>query len=301
MLPVHATPYIQEIRAKWIPADIHLFIKREDVIHKEVSGNKWRKLQYNLLDASQKGAKTLVTFGGAYSNHIYATAAAANEAGFSSVGIIRGEESSAGNPTLSFAREMGMELVFVDRESYRDKKALLKKLTGQWEKPYVLPEGGTNCLAIEGTRQIVDEQVRNMDIVVVPVGTGGTMAGIVAGMPREKSVLGISALKGNFLHKMIQDLLDTCGVQAEASWSIDTGGHCGGYAKISDELIAFITDFKHSQGILLEPLYTGKMLFRLKQLIEAGAIPGGSSVCAIHTGGLQGWNGIKERFGVGPP
>lgn len=301
MLPVHTTPFIQEIRTSWIPEDIRFYIKREDVIHDRVSGNKWRKLHFNLLRAAQNGAKTLITFGGAYSNHIFATAAAAHEAGFNSVGIIRGEEASSVNPTLSFAREMGMELIFVDRSSYRDKQKLQEKIGSQWQNPYFIPEGGSNCLAIEGARDIVDDALHNMDLIVVPVGTGGTMAGIVAEMPAGAKVLGISALKGDFVHEMFQGLLDTCAIETKVTWSIDTGGHCGGYAKISDELISFITEFKHSQGILLEPVYTGKMLFRLRQLIEQGAIPSGTSLCAIHTGGLQGWAGITERYGISPP
>ncbi len=301
MLRVQTSPFIQEIHSPWILPEIRLFIKREDVLHVMVSGNKWRKLSKNLDQAKKAGAQTLVTFGGAYSNHIYATAAAAREAGFSSAGIIRGDELSADNFTLRSARNMGMDLIFTDRTTYRDKQRLVERFRDRWESPYFLPEGGTNCLAVEGCREIVNEEVRDMDVVAVPAGTGGTMAGIIAAMPENKKVLGFSALKGNFLENEVQRLLDECAVKSRADWEVIDDDHTGGYARVTAELLHFISEFKAENNILLDPVYTGKMMLGLKKMIQAGAFRKDTKICAIHTGGLQGWNGMKERYGIEIP
>ncbi len=301
MLPVHTNPYIQDISTLWTGAGIRLFMKREDVIHPGISGNKWRKLDRNLSEARNLGAKTLVTFGGAYSNHIYATAAAAHACGMESAGIIRGESAAASNATLSFARDCGMELIFVSREEYRDKKALQDRFASRFANPYFLPEGGTNCLALRGCREIMDQPMKEMDVVVVPVGTGGTMAGIIAAASGHQQVLGISALKGDFLGGEVRQLLSECHLAPGTSWRVDNQGHCGGYARINPELIEFIRSFREDCGILLDPVYTGKMMFRLKQLTDRGEFPRGTKVCAIHTGGLQGWAGVYERYGISAP
>jgi 1-aminocyclopropane-1-carboxylate deaminase/D-cysteine desulfhydrase-like pyridoxal-dependent ACC family enzyme len=298
MLTFHQKPSLQKIEAPWIPMGTELFIKREDFIHPQVSGNKWRKLVYNLERASLEGSETLVTFGGAFSNHIYATAAAARETGMKSVGIIRGESSAASNETLSFAYEMGMRFIFVDRVSYRDKPAIIEKWKNTWHKAYILPEGGTNSLAIQGCREIVDSELLSMNIITVPVGTGGTMAGILAAMPVSSLVMGFSALKGDFLKEDVAQLLASNQIENQASWEIITDAHEGGYGKISEELIAFIRQFKKEQDILLDPIYTGKMMLGIKRKMESGYFPTGSRICAIHTGGIQGWGGVGQRFGI---
>lgn len=298
MLKIYANPVIQEIHANWISDGVKLFLKREDLLHPYVSGNKWRKLHLNLEKAISLGAKTLVTFGGAFSNHIYATAAAAEEAGIESVGIIRGEETAVSNPTLQFAASRGMTFHFVDRKSYRDKTILQKELLHRWPHSYFLPEGGTNCLAIEGCVGIVNEEVAAMDVVAVPVGTGGTLAGILKAMPRETQVLGFSALKALFIQKDIETLLTSCNLEPVTSWSIITDAHVGGYGKINTQLIDFIREFKEEQGVLLDPIYTGKMMFHIKKMMSEKYFKPGSRVCAIHTGGLQGWGGMALRFGI---
>ena len=202
MLQKHKEPYIQQIRDDRLK-DVQLFVKREDVIHPFISGNKWHKLKYNLSEAQKQSYDTLLTFGGAYSNHIYATAAAAREAGFSSIGIIRGDELKGQplNRTLTFAREQGMRLEFVDRTAYRNKtdEVFVQRLHERFGPFYLIPEGGTNNLAISGCAEMVNDEVRTFDYICCSAGTGGTVSGLIAGMNSAGYVIGFAALKGDFL------------------------------------------------------------------------------------------------------
>lgn len=278
---------------------VKVWIKRDDLIHPFISGNKWRKLKYNIQHAKKGGFAALLTLGGAYSNHIYATAAAAKENGFKSIGIIRGEEHLPINPTLAFAVQQGMKLVYIDREAYRlkDIEPIRTKLEEHYGKLYMIPEGGTNSLAIQGCMEIIPEITHPYDFFVCSVGTGGTISGVIAGLKGQSQVLGFSALKGNFLKEEIKGLFNTCHIVNYQNWKIITDYHFNGYAKISLELIHFIKDFKENHGILLDPIYTGKMMYGLFDLIEKGYFPKGSKIVALHTGGLQGWTGIKDRLG----
>lgn len=270
---------------------LQLFIKREDMIHPFVSGNKWRKLKYNLVEAKNKGIDTLLTFGGAYSNHIYATAAAAQEAGFNSIGVIRGDElaDKPRNHTLRFAEEHGMQLHFISRESYRNKNntefiALLKKQFGDF---YLIPEGGTNALAIKGSREILDHTTTGFDVICSSVGTGGTLAGLIVGAQPHQQILGFSALKGDFLKDEIKGLLKS--VQSKSTnWAVETDYHFGGYAKTNQELDSFMESFERRHQILLDPIYTAKMLFGIYDIIRSDQFHPGQKILAIHTGGLQG-------------
>ena len=277
---------------------VELWIKREDLLHPKISGNKWRKLKYNLQEAKRLQHHTLLTFGGAYSNHIAATAAAGKEYGFITIGIIRGEEHLPLNPTLRFATDCGMQLQYISREKYRQKDdaAFLQELS---EQPYILPEGGTNGLAVKGCTEIVQDIPIDYDYVCCASGTGGTVAGIIAGLAGEKQVLAFPALKGgHFLQEEIQQLvLNYCGRQF-SNWHLITDYHFGGYAKVKPELLAFMQAFQNQHHIPLEPIYTGKMLYGLFDLIQQGFFPAGSRIIAIHTGGLQGNAGFKERLGV---
>lgn len=295
ILKVYEEPVIQEIKEEWINRkNIRLFIKREDKIHPYVSGNKWRKLKYNLLQAREEGHDTLLTFGGAYSNHIYATAAAANKAGFKSIGVIRGDELAAQplNPTLSFARENGMRLHFVSRESYRQKEEgiFIEEMHQQFGDFYLIPEGGTNNLAIKGSAEIVNAEVKTFDVVCLPVGTGGTISGVISAVDLKQEVIGFSTLKGDFLIEETKRLLKNySGNQtSEKNWQIETEYHFGGYAKTKPDLIDFIKQFEADHNIPLDQVYTGKMMFGIYEKIRKGDIPEGASVLAIHTGGLQG-------------
>jgi len=279
---------------------VRLFIKREDLIHPLISGNKFRKLKYNLQKAHQENHHTLLTFGGAYSNHIHAVAAAGSLHGFQTIGVIRGEPCHPLNPTLSFASEMGMILHYVSRMHYRNKYAHpfllnLKEIYGSF---YLIPEGGSNVEAIRGVREMMEEIDQTFDVIAVSCGTGGTMAGILAGLNGRGYAIGFPVLKnGSFLKNDISRLLDTYERASFDNWHLETAYHFGGYAKFQPELIRFINDFKKETGIPLDPVYTGKMMFGLLDMIKKGIFEKGLKILAIHTGGLQGIGGFNQRFG----
>jgi len=273
--------------------NIRLFIRREDTIHPLLSGNKYRKLKYNLEAAKEGGYSRLITFGGAFSNHITATAFAGKEQGFTTVGIIRGDELKDSwklNPTLALASELGMQFKFVSREVYRTKNEsnFTTQLLKEYGTSYILPEGGTNALAIKGCQEILTKEDAHFDVICSSVGTGGTLAGLIKASGPNQQILGFAALKGDFLQK------DICSFVTKTNWELLTGYHFGGYAKISETLITFINDFKNETGISLDPVYTGKMMFGILDLIRSGFFKEGSKILAIHTGGLQGINGMNQ-------
>lgn len=270
-----------------------VLVKREDLNHQHVSGNKWWKLKYNLEEATRQRRKTLLTFGGPFSNHIFATAAAAHELGFKSIGIIRGEESLPLNPTLTFAKEKGMSLHFISRELYRSKTdpAFVEKLKNQFGDFYLLPEGGTNKLAVKGCRELGEKLLREIDFdcLCLPVGTGGTMAGIVQGLKGEREVIGFSALKGGaFLEDNVRDLLRSESIKGFENWKILTDYHFGGYGKSTKELEDFITSNWQTHHLPLDSVYTAKMMFGVYHSIKKGNFEKGSTILALHTGGFQG-------------
>jgi 1-aminocyclopropane-1-carboxylate deaminase len=267
-------------------------IKREDKIHPFVSGNKFRKLKYNLLEARNNKFESLLTFGGAYSNHIAATAAAGNEYGFKTIGIIRGEElidKVVENPTLAFAKANQMQLHFITREQYkqRNSKEFISELKNKFGNFYLLPEGGTNDLAIKGCEEILTPEDNVFDVICVPVGTGGTLAGIINSTQPQQKVIGFSALKGDFLNEEVKKWTN------KSNWEI-TDNYCfGGYAKVNEELIHFINQFKMETGIPLDPIYTAKMMYGIFQMTRDQKIQKNSRILAIHTGGLQGIAGMN--------
>ena len=268
-------------------------IKREDQIHPIISGNKYRKLKYNVKKAKNLGHATLLTFGGAFSNHIAATACVGKEKGFKTIGVIRGEELEnkwKQNPTLGLASEQGMHFHFVDRESYRNKgqRGFVEKLRELFGEFYLLPEGGTNGLAVQGCEEILGENDTDFDIITTSVGTGGTMAGLVNSSKPHQDVLGFSALKGDFLKEDIRKFAD------KSNWQIVDEYHFGGYAKVDLKLVEFINEFKENTGIPLDPIYTGKMVFGILDMVKKGKIMGNTKILAIHTGGLQGIFGMNR-------
>jgi 1-aminocyclopropane-1-carboxylate deaminase len=275
---------------------ISLFIKREDLIHPFVSGNKFRKLKYNLLQAKAENQETLLTFGGAFSNHIAAVAFAGKENGFRTIGIIRGEELTgkiAENPTLQFAQNCGMQLEFVTREAYRYKNevAFLNDLHQKHGRFYTIPEGGTNELAVKGCEEILTEDDVQFDYVCTCVGTGGTIAGIInSALPHQK-VLGFPALKGDFLQNEIRIF-----AKENPNWELITDYHFGGYGKVNQELISFINAFYKNNNVPLDPIYTGKMVFGVMDLIEKNYFSNNSKILLIHTGGLQGISGMNLKL-----
>lgn len=272
---------------------VELFLKREDQLHTFVSGNKYRKLKFNLEEADALGFKTLLTFGGAYSNHIAAVASAGHLLGFKTIGIIRGEELEAkinSNPTLQFAKEKGMQFKFVSRDVYREKTSskFLKSLKEELNDFYLIPEGGTNELAIKGCEEILSDKDKNFDYLCCAVGTGGTISGLINCSKPSQQVLGFPALKGSFLHQDISKFV------SKNNWDLITDYHFGGYAKVNPELIQFINQFKATYNIQLDPVYTGKMMYGIFDLIDKNYFPKGSKILAIHTGGLQGINGMNS-------
>ena len=277
--------------------EVRLFIKRIDKVHSFVSGNKWFKLKYNLLEAEKQGLNTLLTFGGAYSNHIAATAFAAQEKGFKSIGIIRGEEHLPLNPTLCFAIENGMKLHYVSRNYYKDKTStdFLVKLKAQFGDFYLIPEGGTNELAIQGAAEILgfnDYQ----DYICCAVGTGGTIAGIINASNDKQTVIGFPAVKG--FEQLEKDVIYWTNA-ANYKFINDYVGN--GFAKINKDLVDFINEFNVTHDVPLDTIYTGKMLMGILDLVAKDYFPKGSSILAIHTGGLQGNKGMSERLGIKLP
>jgi 1-aminocyclopropane-1-carboxylate deaminase len=273
-------------------AGIRLSIRREDQIHPLLSGNKFRKLKFNIRAAQEQGCQTLLTFGGAYSNHIAATAFAARKHGLDSVGFIRGEELAETwkqNPTLAGAAEMGMQLVFVSREEYRqrEREAYLQKIRARYKHVYILPEGGTNESGIRGCEEILQPGDNDFNVICCAVGTGGTLAGISRSAALHQKVLGFPALKGDFLEADIRKL------GTVDNWSLATSYHFGGYGRVTAELVLFINKFRKETGISLDPVYTGKMMFGLLDMAGRGAFERGTHLLAIHTGGLQGIRGMN--------
>ena len=302
MLPPRTIPAIESISDPWLATKaIDLWIKRIDQIHPTISGNKWYKLKYNLLEAQRQGKDTLLTFGGAFSNHIYATAAAAKENGFKSIGIIRGEKHAPLNPTLRFARDQGMLLHYIGRSDYRKKSdpQFVAGLREQFADFYLLPEGGTNRLAVKGCMEIIEGFKKDHNLVTCCVGTGGTMAGIIAGLAGKSHVLGFPALKGgDFLYGDIRLLLQDLNCEPYDNWELAPDYHFGGYAKVKPELVDFINRFKADWGIPLDPVYTGKMMYGIYDMIEKDKIRKGTKILAIHSGGLQGIEGMREKHGL---
>ncbi|ENW89188.1 MULTISPECIES: 1-aminocyclopropane-1-carboxylate deaminase/D-cysteine desulfhydrase [Acinetobacter] len=261
-------------------------IKRLDLIHPQISGNKFFKLKYNLLAARQQGFEKVLTFGGAYSNHIAATAFASHKFGFQSLGMIRGEELAQRplNPTLATAQQFGMQLEFISRNAYRqkDQPDFLQHLQQQYPDFYLIPEGGTNALAIQGCREILTAEDAQFDLICCAVGTGGTFAGLIEASQQHQQLLGFSALKGDFLtHEVAQ-------LTSKRNWRILDNYCCGGYAKTTPELIQFIQTFEQRYNIPLEQVYTGKMLRGIFDLIDQDKIGPDQKILLIHTGGLQG-------------
>ncbi|MGQ7946649.1 1-aminocyclopropane-1-carboxylate deaminase/D-cysteine desulfhydrase [Flavobacterium sp. WC2509] len=275
-----------------LPNGISLEIKREDLLHPFISGNKFRKLKYNLLQAKSENQETILTFGGAYSNHIAAVAYAGKEQGFKTIGIIRGDELAdkiSENPTLLFAQECGMQFEFVTREDYRMKTEpdFIVNLKDKFGSFYLVPEGGTNEYAVKGCEEILTKEDSKFDYVCCAVGTGGTISGIInSALPHQK-VLGFPALKGDFLKDEIRNFA------TNKNWELITDYHFGGYGKVNEELIQFINQFYRQTKIPLDPIYTGKMVFGVIDLIQKNYFPENSKILLIHTGGLQGIQGMN--------
>jgi 1-aminocyclopropane-1-carboxylate deaminase len=278
-----------------INIDNQLFVKPEYLIHPFISGNKYRKLKYNLQKAKALHKDLLLTFGGAYSNHIAATAYAGKLYGFKTIGVIRGEElvnKVDSNPTLKFAEDCGMQFKFIDRETYRKKSDndFVENLKTEFGDFYLIPEGGTNQLAVKGCEEILNEDDSDFNFICCCVGTGGTISGLINSAKPHQKILGFPALKGDFIREDIRKFAK------KHNWDLITDYHFGGYGKIKPELITFINDFKNKYHIPLDPIYTGKMMFGIFDLMEKQFFPEDAKILAIHTGGLQGIEGMNVKL-----
>ncbi|MGB5554428.1 MAG: pyridoxal-phosphate dependent enzyme [Flavobacteriaceae bacterium] len=274
---------------------VSLTIKREDLIHPNISGNKFRKLHYNLKAAKQSGYETILTFGGAYSNHIAATAYAAKVQGLNTIGVIRGDELFSQwrqNPTLSLAHKHGMLFKFVSREAYRKKDLpeFKKTLEAEFGAGYWLPEGGTNDLAVKGCEEILQPGDAEFDVICCAVGTGGTLAGISNSAEEAQRIFGFPALIGNFLKEDIRKFAP------RRNWQLQRDYHFGGYAKVTAELIEFVNDFYEMTQIPLDAVYTGKMIYGILDMIKNDGFAPNTNILAIHTGGLQGNEGMNQKL-----
>ena len=289
-LPKHKIPIIE------IPIEknVRLFIKREDLTHPEISGNKYWKMFYNVKKYLEKevSERKIITFGGAFSNHIAAAAALGREFGIETLGIIRGNELETTwqeNPTLSLAHKNGMTFRFVTREIYRGKETLMKNLQEEFPESLVVPEGGTNENAVEGIQFMLTEETQDFDYLCSAIGTGGTVSGIAKFAKPHQKVLGFKAVKDDSLESRISKL---SGKQNFTLFDASDGG----FGKIIDENVRFINEFYQKFGIVLEPVYTGKMLRKIFELIEENYFPENSKILAFHTGGLQGIEGANEML-----
>ncbi|MEU9873318.1 MULTISPECIES: 1-aminocyclopropane-1-carboxylate deaminase/D-cysteine desulfhydrase [Actinomadura] len=278
-----ASPVVELADERAARRGLRLFLKRDDLVHPELPGNKWRKLRHNIGPAREHG--TLLTFGGAYSNHIRAVAAAGAMYGFATIGVIRGEEHLPLNATLAHARRMGMRLAYMDRATYRRKHEpdVVAALRERWGDFYLLPEGGSNAPAVRGCAELGAE-VPGFDVVCCPCGTGGTLAGLAAGLAPRQRAVGFSVLKGGFMAGEVERLQRETYGGRRGDWSVQDDFHFGGYARTTPELEAFAADFAGRHGIVLDRIYTAKMMFGVLALAGRGAFPEGARVLAVITG-----------------
>lgn len=277
-----------------IESKVRLFIKREDLTHPEISGNKYWKMFYNVKKYLEKevSERKIITFGGAFSNHIAAAAALGNEFGIKTLGVIRGnelEDSWQENPTLFSAHQNGMSFRFVTRETYRYKEKMMKELQTEFPESLVVPEGGTNENAVEGIQYMLTDETKDFDYICSAVGTGGTVSGLSKFAQPHQKIIGFKAVKDNSLENKIKNLS-----KKDNFTLIDASD--GGFGKITDENVRFINEFYQYFGIVLEPVYTGKMLRKIFEMIADDYFPANSKILAFHTGGLQGIVGANEML-----
>ncbi|WP_019530453.1 1-aminocyclopropane-1-carboxylate deaminase/D-cysteine desulfhydrase [Dasania marina] len=280
----------------WQDSQVAVSVLRLDQFFPQLSGNKYFKLKHNLAYAQAQGYSRVLSFGGAYSNHIHALAYAAKECGMEALGVVRGEESAANNPTLTDAQTWGMALQFVSRSDYKRRvdEDYLQGLRQQYPDAWIIPEGGSNALGVQGCVEIAEHIQQGLgdgyDTVMLPCGTGATLAGVVLGLPPSKQVLGVAVLKGEgYLEAEVQAHLAAAATTPHGQWQLLHDYHCGGYAKCDRALAQFIEGFP----LALEPVYSGKLFFALDAMIRSGDIAPGSRMVAIHTGGMQGLRGMQ--------
>lgn len=265
---------------------LKVLVQIDDSPFDQCSGNKWWKLKYNLLEAKENNFSSILTFGGAFSNHILAVSKAAQQMGIKSIGIIRGQELDGTNHTLKHAKENGMEFYFVDRSTYRNKENI--DWSQKFENSFIIPEGGTNQLAVKGCQEFLATNL--FDYVCCSVGTGGTISGIIKSLNDSQFALGFSALKkGFYLENEIKKYVDS------DNWSLNHDFHFNGYAKMNKELVDFMNEFKKTYHIPLDPVYTSKLFYGVLKLIEQDYFPNNKTILIVHSGGLQGIVGMNQK------
>lgn len=283
--------------------NIQLFVKRDELIHPVIQGNKWRKLKYNLLAAAQQSAKTILSFGGAYSNHLHALAAAGRMFNFKTIGIIRGERPATLNPSLQDMQDWGMQLEFIKRVDYRKQESaeFIQQLRQQYGAFYLIPEGGNNAAGRRGCGEILNELDEPYDVICCEVGSGTQFSALVSGhatssqAPHHTHYLGFVVMKNPALLQQLKDYFQQQNI-LYSNWSLNHDYHFGGFARTNDALHEFIHQFKQRHGIQLEPVYSGKMLYGIYQLIKQDHFKPGSRILAIHGGGLQGLRGFTHAY-----
>tara|TARA_Y100000994_G_C15703961_1_gene446543 strand:+ start:3130 stop:4020 length:891 start_codon:yes stop_codon:yes gene_type:complete len=280
----------------FVKKEVKVFIKRDDLIHNIISGNKWRKLKFNFQLAKKEGYNQILSFGGEYSNHLHALSYAANQLGFKSVGVIRGDKKKL-NPTLSFCKSQNMNFHYLDRSIYRSfkysKKTLfdLQKLFGKF---YIIPEGGNNHLGVKGCQEIVTELDCDFDYICSPVGTGCTASGIISSINSNQQFIGFCAFNKTF--EQHNSIVNYCNSELYSNWHLIADNHFGGFAKINSNLIKFVSQFYMDYKIKLDLIYMGKLFYSLFNLIEKGYFPSNSKIIVLHTGGLQGLEGFNFSY-----
>lgn len=281
--------------------EVSVWIKRDDLIHDEISGNKWRKLKYNLAAFQKGNYNSILTFGGAYSNHILATAKVGFDNKVETIAIIRGEEQLPLNPTLKRSVELGMKIHYVSRTEYREKDTVqfLDKVKEKFGNVYIIPEGGGNKEGVLGCKEIVNEIDVDFDYILTDCGTGATLAGISLALTANQKAIGIPVLKGgDFILDEVNNYVELLNEDTSKIKNIElaTDYHFGGYAKHKPELIEFMRLFYTQTGIKTDPVYTGKLFYGLLDLIKNDHFPKESKIVVVHTGGLQGIAGFEERY-----
>ena len=274
-----------------IEKNVKLFIKREDLIHPQISGNKYWKIFYNLnyYLESRPEKPIIITFGGAYSNHISAVSAVGNIFSIKTLGIIRGEELEKkwiDNPTLVTAKRNGMNFRFVTRDDYRNKQKMTELLQIEFPDALIIPEGGTNAKAVEGVKMMLNNDTKDFDYLCTAVGTGGTIAGISHFCEGNQKVIGFKVVEDTSLENRISELT------SKRNYHL-TDAALGGYGKINDDNVRFINDFKMKYDVPLEPVYTGKMMQKVFEMIDDNYFPAESKILCFHNGGLQGIEGAN--------
>lgn len=293
----HQSPQLQRVEHSLLQRhEIQLSVLRLDALDPYLGGNKWFKLQAYLRDAQQQGCKRLLSFGGAWSNHLYALAAAGQRFGFSTLGVVRGERPKQLNLLLTDLQAMGMQLRFVSRSDYRRRyEALyLDQLRSQFTPCYIIPEGGAGPLGVRGASNMLPKALHNgYDVFALACGSGTSAAGLLSVLPGSARLLGFSALKDD---GSLQRAIAAMAPEAQAGWRIESNFAAGGFAQVSSELVKFMDDFTAATGIPLEPVYTAKLFMGLFALIETGEFSTGTRILALHTGGLQGLRGMHTRL-----